>query len=279
VANALATRNALIVNAAAVSSFLSVARIADHLRHDCDAGLEPGHAEGQLGKDEEREGNHHQRVGVFSGQRGTPVGNHDWVGCHLPEGDADDDDIQQQIRPHEHHRHADGLTESPQEHGTEQRKKAQRDHQLVSVYDFANIRVLDHVCCRVSCREGHRDDEVSGRKAEKHQDEDLSLPEGEKAFQHRDRTFAMWTLHGHAAIHRQRPQESQSHEHQGGDRRKHAGRQRRDARLVAEGREVVDPRQAHHLPPSMALMGTLDVDSAFAVVAWVAGSTQGRAHA
>ena len=52
-----------------------------------------------------------------------------------------------------------------------------------------------------------------------------------------------------AAVHRQRAEEREQHEDERGERREEAGGEKRDPGLVAERREVIDPGQAHHLPP------------------------------
>ena len=54
-----------------------------------------------------------------------------------------------------------------------------------------------------------------------------------------------------------RPEERQEHYEEGGDGRERPGRERRDARDVAEGGEVVHPREAHDLPPGVLLASAL----------------------
>jgi hypothetical protein len=58
----------------------------------------------------------------------------------------------------------------------------------------------------------------------------------------------------HAAIHRQGTEEGDEHEDERRDRRERTGRERRDAGLVAEGREVVDTCQAHDPPPRLHVL-------------------------
>ena len=72
----LVTRKTLIITAAVVSSRL-VPRIRPvgrasvsvgsplHVRHHRDAGLEAGHAQRQLGEDDQRDPDHRQRVAVL----------------------------------------------------------------------------------------------------------------------------------------------------------------------------------------------------------------------
>ena len=47
--------------------------LALDLRHDGDAGLEPGHAQRELGEDQQRDADHHARASVGGGQRRPPV--------------------------------------------------------------------------------------------------------------------------------------------------------------------------------------------------------------
>src|SRR5215210_6027091 len=67
----------------------------------------------------------------------------------------------------------------------------------------------------------------------------------------------MRALLGHPPVHRQGPEEGQEHYEERGEGRERPCGQRRDARDVAEGREVVHPSQAYHLPPGVLLASTL----------------------
>ena len=100
----------------------------------------------------------------------------------------------------------------------------------------------------------HGDQEVGGGEAEQHQHEQLAQPLGQQPLQHRDGTLAAEALPGHPAVHRQRAEQGQQHQHDGGQRGEQAGGQGGDARLVAERGEVVDAGQAHHLPPAVLLV-------------------------
>ena len=117
-----------------------------------------------------------------------------------------------------------------------------------------DVRVLDDVRGRVRGRQGHRDQEVGGGEPEQHQHEQLALPEGQQPLEHRDRALAVRALLRHPPVDRQRPEQGQRDQHQGRERGQHAGGERGDARLVAEGGEVVDAGQAHHPPPRVALL-------------------------
>ncbi len=50
------------------------------------------------------------------------------------------------------------------------------------------------------------------------------------------------------------PKRGDQHENKGGERGERAGSQRRDAGLIAQRREVINPSQAHHLPPGVLVM-------------------------
>ncbi len=98
VTNELVTRKMLIITAAVVSSRLvprirpvglrlGVGRVAADVRHHRDAGLEAGHAQGQLGEDDERDPDHGQGVAVLLGEGRGPVGHEVRVAGDLPEAD------------------------------------------------------------------------------------------------------------------------------------------------------------------------------------------------
>src|SRR5688572_27864321 len=61
----------------------------------------------------------------------------------------------------------------------------------------------------------------------------------------------MGALRGDTSVHRQRTEEGHEHQDQGRHRGERRGGERGDARLVPKGREVIDARQAHHLPPGV----------------------------
>ena len=118
-------------------------------------------------------------------------------------------------------------------------------------------RILDGVRRGIRCREGDRDHEVRGREAEQHQHEQLAAPPGQQPFEHGDRALALEALAGDAAIDRQGAEDGQQHEHDGGQGREQPRRHRRDRRLIAERREVVDAGQRHDPPPGALLDGRL----------------------
>src|SRR5918995_7457708 len=66
----------------------------------------------------------------------------------------------------------------------------------------------------------------------------------------------MGTLRGDAPVHRQRAEEGDEHQDQSRYRGQGCGGERGDARLVPEGREVIDAGQAHDLPPGV-LVGAM----------------------
>ena len=110
-------------------------------------------------------------------------------------------------------------------------------------------RVLDDVGSGVGRRERDGDDEPGGGEAEEAQDQRLTTPSRQQFLEDLDAALAVRTELGDAAIHRQRAEECQQDQHERRQRRQHSGGEKRDAWLVAEGRKVIDPRQAHDLPP------------------------------
>src|SRR5215207_6762479 len=67
----------------------------------------------------------------------------------------------------------------------------------------------------------------------------------------------MGALLGHPPVHRQGPEQRQEHYEERGEGRERTCGQRRDARNVSQGREVVYPCKAHHLPPGVLLASAL----------------------
>ena len=118
-----------------------------------------------------------------------------------------------------------------------------------------NERVLDDVRGRVGGRQRDRDDEAGGREPEQAQDDGLALPPREQVLEHRDAALAVRAHLGDAVVHRQRAEQRDQHEDERRDRRERAGREKGDAGLIAERREVVDAGQAHHLPPGGRVRG------------------------
>ena len=110
-------------------------------------------------------------------------------------------------------------------------------------------RVVDDVLGRVGGRQRDRDHEVGGREPEQDQDQRLALPAGQQLLEQRDAALAVWAQRGDPPVDRQGAEQGQGDEDERRERRQDAGREERDARLVAERREVVDPGEAHDLPP------------------------------
>ena len=118
-------------------------------------------------------------------------------------------------------------------------------------------RVLGDVDGGVGGREGDRDQPPGRHEPQEAEHQHLAPPEREQPLEHRDRTLPVGALLGHSPIHRQRSEQGQEHYEEGGEGREHPGCERRDARDVAEGREVVYPCQAYHLPPRVLLASAL----------------------
>jgi hypothetical protein len=183
-------------------------------------------------------------------------------GEKLVEAVADDDEVEQQVSPDEDDGEPDGLLEALEEDRAEQRDQHERDGDRV-VRPHGRVRVLDDVRRGVGRRERDRDDEVGGDEAQQDEDEELTSPTREQLFEHRDRALAVRALARDAAVDGERAEEGEQHEDERRHGRERAGGEEGDARLVAQSREVVHARQAHHLPPRVLVVVALPLVRAF----------------
>ena len=236
---------------------LVVARTAVHVGGHRHPGLEPGEAERELGEDQQRHRDHGQRAPVLLGEGGPPVADHLRVLDDVPDAGAHDDEVEREVHDHQCDGDADRLGEPAQEDDPEERHQSDGDGQLLAVQDGRDVRVLHHVGRGVRSGERDGDDEVGAGEAQEHQHEELAAPEREQPFEHGDRPLAVGALGGHPAVDGERAEERHQDEHDRGDRGQGAGGEGRDARLVAEGREVVDTGQAHDLPPRVPFLGAV----------------------
>jgi hypothetical protein len=114
--------------------------------------------------------------------------------------------------------------------------------------------ILNDMGRSVGSRQCDRNYETRGHKPEQHQDEHLPLPTGKQLFKHRNRTVTMRTFFRDAVIHRQRSEKRKQNKNQSCEGRNSSGGEESDARLVTKGREIIDARQTHDLPPRMLRM-------------------------
>ncbi len=234
---------------------LGVVRVALDVRHDGDAGLEAGEAEGEFGEGHQGDADHGDDVAVLGGERVRPVG-HDSRGAEdVVEAGDDDDHVEREVDGNQDDGQPDRLAEALEEDAAEQGDQHQGDDHLLAGQGAVQVRVLDQVGGGVGGRQGDGDHEVGGREAEQREDEQLALPERQQAFQHRDRALAVRALPGHPAVDRQGAAEGDDDEDDGRHRGEQTGREGGDAGLVAEGGEVVEAGQAHHPPPGAGLFG------------------------
>ena len=91
-------------------------------------------------------------------------------------------------------------------------------------------------------------------KPEQAEHEELAAPERQEPLEHRDRALPVRALGRHPAVDRQRAEQREQHQDERRERAEQPGGEERDARLVPEGGEVVDPGQAHDLPPGVRLV-------------------------
>ena len=223
-------------------------------RHHHHAGLEARQAQRQSGKDQQRRADQCQRAGVAAAQQREPVAEHLRVGRHQRQALDDHHRREAQIDDHDHHRDADGLLEATQKNRPEQGDQDHGDQNLLSPQGAFQKRVLDQVGRGVGGRQRDGDHKSCGDEADQDQHQQLAGPETQQPLQHTDAAVAVRAFLGHPAVHRQRPEQRDDHQHQRGERRQRPGGQRRDARLIPQRRKVVHPGQAHHLPPRMGLV-------------------------
>ena len=110
-------------------------------------------------------------------------------------------------------------------------------------------RVLDQVGGRIGGGQGNRDHEVGGGKSQQTENQHLPLPAREETFEDEDAALPVRAHIGDAPVHRQRAEKRDGDQHERGHRRKGAGGQKRDARLIRQRRKIVDAGEAHDLPP------------------------------
>jgi hypothetical protein len=158
-------------------------------------------------------------------------------------------------------RQADRLIEPLQEDRREHGEDRERDEDRVVPENGLEEWILDGVLGGVGGRQRHRDHKVGGSKAEQNQDEPLALPAAEQILEHGDGPLPGVAAPGHLRVDWQSAEQRHEDEDDGSDRGHRAGREQRDAGLVAEGREVVDARQPDDLPPGMGRGRLLGVDA------------------
>ncbi len=224
--------------------------VATHQRHDQDAGLEAGEAQGKLGEEDDGEAEHRERAAVGMGEQALPGDDRVRMTHDLGQSGADDHEIEREIGADERDGDADGLAEAFEEDRAEQGDQEQRHDDLVAMEGLRE-RVLADVRGGVGGREGDGDDETRGHEAEQAEHEEFALPPGQQALEHRDRAIAVGYLPGHPAVHGQCAAECDQHEDEGGEGGEQARGEGGDAGRVAERGQIVDTGQAHHAPPRM----------------------------
>ena len=228
-------------------------RVPLHERHHGDAGLESGEPERQLGEHQEGGHEHHQRVGMPREELLLPAREVLGMLQHLRQRGGDDDDVQQEVEPDDADREANRLLEALDEDRREQRQQDECHAQLV-LERRRKEGIPDDVRGRVGGRERDGDDEVGGGEPQQAEHQRLAAPPRQQLLEHRDAPLPVGAVLRHAPVDRQRAEERQQHQDERRDRRQHPRRQRRDARLVAERREIVDAGQAHDLVPGMGMV-------------------------
>jgi hypothetical protein len=107
-------------------------------------------------------------------------------------------------------------------------------------------------CARsVRRRERHRNDEISGGKAEQCENEKLAGPLGEEALEHGNTALAVGAGLGDARVEGKGRKECDKDQDEGGERGEKASREEGNAGLVPEGGKVIDAGEAHDGPPGV----------------------------
>ena len=109
--------------------------------------------------------------------------------------------------------------------------------------------IAEDVRRRIGGRQRDGDHEVGRGKPEQTEDERFALPARQQLLEHRDAALAVGAGLRDAVVDRQRAEQRQQHQDEGGERGEETGGEKRDAGLISERGEVVDAGQAHHLPP------------------------------
>ena len=123
------------------------------------------------------------------------------------------------------------------------------------------VGIVDKMGRRVCGGERHGDDEIGGGKAQQDEHKYFAGPPREQLLQHRYTALAVGAGGGHPIVDGQSCKERHQHQDQGRDRRQDTGGKESDARLVAEGGEIVHAGKAHHVPPRMFALITLPVSA------------------
>jgi hypothetical protein len=176
----------------------------------------------------------------------------------LDEPDADDDDVQREIGDHDADGDPDRLLEALEEDGPQEPDQHQRDRHLVAV-EKAGEGVLGDVAAASAAE---RVIVITNPVATKpirtrtksfpcHQESSFSSIEIEPSPWGLAAATRLYIGSAPKSVTRTRTRVAIGERATGGE----GG----DAGLVAEGREVVDPGQAHHLPPGVGMVVGFDV--------------------
>ena len=166
----------------------------------------------------------------------------------LHESDADHDGVQRQVDADDPDGEADRFLEALEEHRAQPDQQQERERDRV-VDPRGNERVADDVRGGVGGRQRDRDDEVRRGEAEQAQDEGLAFPARQQLLEHRDAAPAVRAGFRDPVVDRQRAEQGEEDDEERGERREEIGREEGDARLIPERGKIVDPREAHDLPP------------------------------
>ena len=188
-------------------------------------------------------------------ERAPPVVDHMRVLEDVADGHGDHDRVEHEEDRDHHDGDVDGLLEAAEEHDREADDEDEGDRHLLALEPVGGERVLDGVRTRIRSAEGDGDHEVGRGEAQQHEHHELAAPPGQQLLEHGDRALAAVALARDAAVDREGAAEGHEHEHDRGDGAQQARGEGRDGGLVAEGREVVDAREAHDAPPRVRLLG------------------------
>ena len=180
-----------------------------------------------------------------------PVEEKLWLLKNMQEGHDGDNYVQRQIDAHKYDGDVDRFLESFEEDGAQDREQQEGNGHLV-LQGMRGERIVNKVGRCVRGRERHGDDEVGGGKAQKDKHEYFAAPTREEVFEHRYAALPVRTGGRHPVVDGQRREQRHEYQNQGRDGRENARSEKRDAGLVTECGEVVDPGQTHHPPPRVS---------------------------
>ena len=179
---------------------------------------------------------------------------------HMKDADEGNDQVEREIDSHENDGDVDCFFKALEEDGAQDGKQDEGDAHLV-LQGVRSVGIVDKVGRRVRRRKSHGDDEIGGGKAQQDEHKYFAGPPREQLLEHGDAALAVGAGCSDPIVDGQGCKQRHQNQDQGRDRRQDAGGKESDARLIAEGGEVVHAGEAHHLPPGMLALIAVPVST------------------